>query len=69
LLRQIALNEASVDEIAQEWLSDQDLGLPIDESQIQASHYLTLTPGDIQSAFRKWMRPSDLVSISQGPAP
>lgn len=69
LLRQIPLNESGVEEIAQEWIRDQDLGLSIDESQIAATRYLALTPTDVQSAFRKWMRPADFVRASQGPAP
>jgi zinc protease len=69
LLRQIPLSESGVDEVAQEWLRNEDLGLPIDESQISAAHYLALTPADLQSAFRKWMRSSDFVRASQGPMP
>jgi predicted Zn-dependent peptidase len=69
LLRQIPLSESGVDEVAQEWLRNEDLGLPIDESQISAAHYLALSPADLQSAFRKWMRSSDFVRASQGPMP
>ena len=69
LLRQMPLNESGVEEIAQEWIRDQDLGLPIDESQIAATRYLALSPVDVQNAFRKWMRPADFVRASQGPAP
>jgi len=69
LLRQIPLSEAGVDDIAQEWLRDQDLGLSLDESRIAGSHYLTLSPQDVQGAFRKWMRPNELVRVSQGPTP
>jgi zinc protease len=69
LLRQIPLRESGVEDIAQEWLLDQDLGLPIDESAHAAEQYLALSPIDVQTAFRKWMRPKDFVRVSQGPAP
>lgn len=69
LLRQIPLTNSGVNEIAQNWLRDADLGLPLDESQIAADRYLGLSPMDVLAAFRKWMRPSDLVRASQGPPP
>lgn len=69
LLRQIPLRESGVEDIAQEWLLDQDLGLPVDESARAAEQYLTLSPSDVQTAFRKWMRPQDFVRVSQGPTP
>jgi zinc protease len=69
LLRQIPLNESGVDKIAREFLRNQDLGLPIEESRIAAAHYLSLTPAEVQAAFQRWMRPDDFVRASQGPAP
>ncbi len=69
LLRQIPLNESGIDSIAEELLANADLGVPLDQQRISAQHYIDLTPKDVQAAFQKWMRPGDLVRVSQGPAP
>jgi zinc protease len=69
LVRQIPLGESSVDEIAAGIIGRVDLGLPLDEPTIAARRYIDLDPAQIQAAFRKWMRPADLVRISEGPAP
>ncbi len=69
LLRQIPLDEASVDDIAEGIVQRLDLGLPLDEPTIAARHYLGLGAGNIQAAFAKWLRPDDLVRVSQGPSP
>jgi zinc protease len=69
LVRQIALSEASVDDIAGGLLGRSDLGLALDEPTAAARRYIELSPGDVQAAFRKWMRPEDLVRVSEGPTP
>ena len=69
LVRQIPLSEASVDEVAEAILARRELGLPLDEPTIAARRYIELGPADVQAAFRKWMRPEDLVRVSEGPAP
>jgi len=69
LLRQIPLSEASVDEIASGWEQMQELNLPLDEPTRAAQRFIDLGPADILAAFRKWMRPSDFVRVSEGPAP
>jgi zinc protease len=69
LLRQIPLRESSVDEIARAIADRADLDLPVNEPIIAAQHYIDLTPGQVQSAFKKWMRPDDLVRTAQGPTP
>jgi zinc protease len=69
LLRQIPLGESSVDDIARGFLDRRDLDLPLDEPETAARRYIDLTAADVQTAFKKWMRPGDLVRISQGPAP
>ncbi|HTV51738.1 MAG TPA: pitrilysin family protein, partial [Steroidobacteraceae bacterium] len=69
LLRQIPLSEASVDDIAAGFLGRIEFDLPLDEPTIAARRYIELTPRDVQSAFKKWMRPDDMVRVSQGPAP
>ena len=69
LVRQIPLGESSVDEIANGMINRIDLGLPLDEPTIAAQRYIGLDPAQIEAAFRKWMRPADLVRVSEGPAP
>ena len=69
LVRQIPLGESSVDAIAGGMIARIDLGLPLDEPTIAARRYIELGPTQIQEAFRKWMRPSDLVRVSEGPQP
>jgi zinc protease len=67
LIDQITLSEGSVNEIARLFLQQRDLDLPIDEPTVAAQRYIDLTPAQVQDAFAKWMRPSDLVRVSQGP--
>ncbi len=69
LLRQIPLEESSVDAIAGGIISRVDLGLPLDEPTIAARHYIELGPAQIEAAFHEWMRPNDLVRVSEGPTP
>lgn len=69
LIRQIPLGESSVDEIAHGLLGRAELGLPLDEPTLAARRYIALGAGEIQAAFAKWLRPEDLVRITQGPAP
>ena len=69
LVRQIPLGESSVDQIAGGIIGRIDLGLPLDEPTIAARRYIELGPAQVESAFRKWMRPEDLVRVSEGPAP
>jgi zinc protease len=69
LLRQLPLSEAGVAEIARGILGRRDLGLPLDEPTIAARHFVELDAPAVQAAFRKWLRPADLVRVSEGPAP
>jgi zinc protease len=69
LLRQIPLSEAGLDEIARGLLGRTDLGLALDEPTNAARHYIALDATAVQEAFRKWLRPGDLVQVSEGPAP
>jgi zinc protease len=69
LLRQLPLDEASIDDIARGLKDRWELGLPLDEPTIAARHYIDLGPADVQAVFQKWMRPSDLVRVTQGPPP
>jgi zinc protease len=69
LLREIPLSESSVDSIAEQFLSNVELDLPLDEPTRAGQRYLKLSAQDVQAAFTKWIRPDTLVQISQGPAP
>ena len=69
LLRQIPLAEASVDGIAHGLIDRREYDLPLDEPARAAQRYIDMTPANVQDAFQKWMRPDDLVRVSQGPAP
>jgi len=69
LLRQIPLSESSVGSIAQGFLRRVDLDLPLDEPTRAARRYLTLTADDVRAAFVKYLRPDDLVQVTQGPEP
>jgi zinc protease len=69
LLRRIPLGESSVDEIARGLLDRRDLELPLDEPALAARRYIDLDAAAVQAAFRRWLRPDDLVRVTQGPAP
>lgn len=69
LLRRIPLGESSVDSIARGWIARTDLGLPLNEPEIAARHYVELTPAEVEAAFAKWIRPGGLVQVVQGPNP
>ncbi len=69
LLHEIPLQEASVDQIAGGLIERRELDLPLDEPTRAARRYIDLTAAEVQAAFAKWMRPSDMVRVSEGPPP
>jgi zinc protease len=69
VLRQLPLGEASVDDIARGFIDRTEFDLPLDEPTLAAKKYAAMTAAEIQAAFAKWIRPNDLVRITQGPAP
>ena len=69
LIRQIPLGQSSVTEIARALIERRDLGLPLDEPTLAAAQYIALDRNAVQAAFKKWIRPEDLVQVSQGPGP
>jgi zinc protease len=69
LLRQIPLGEDSIPDIARGLLGRRELDLPLDEPTRAAQRYIDLTPAEVQAAFAKWLRPDDLVRVTQGPPP
>jgi zinc protease len=69
LLKEITLSESSADSIAQGLISRAILDLPLDEPTIAARQYVALTAEQVKAVFAKWVRPADLVQVTQGPAP
>lgn len=69
MLRQIPLSQGSETNIADGMLSRSEIGLPLDEPIVAARHYIALTAPEVQAAFTKWLRPNDLVQVTEGPTP
>jgi len=69
LLRDIPLFESSFDYIAKVWLKYSALDMSIDEPIKAGKIYATLKAKDVRNAFAKWVRPDDLVQVTQGPEP
>ncbi|MBV8341969.1 MAG: insulinase family protein [Gammaproteobacteria bacterium] len=69
LVRQLPLSESGVEEIAHGLLARADLGLSLDEPSYAAARYIALDAAAVQAAFAKWLRPDDLVRVSEGPTP
>ena len=69
LLRQIPLSQGSETSIADGLLSRAIIGLPLDEPVVAAHHYVELTAPQVEAAFAKWLRPNDLVQVTEGPPP
>jgi zinc protease len=69
MLRDIPLAESSVDYIVQGWLTYSALGLPLDERVRAGEICVKLDASDVKNAFAKWLRPGDLVQVTQGPVP
>ncbi len=69
ILREITLSESSFNSIALGLLSRSISDLPLDEPKIAAEKYIKINAGEIQSAFKKWVRPKGLIQVTEGPAP
>jgi zinc protease len=69
LLREIPLSESSVNGIAQGMIDRIILDLPLNEPTLAARHYVKLTAEQVRAAFSRWVRPDDLVEVTQGPHP
>ncbi len=65
----LRLAEESVGGIARGIIERRLLDLPLDEPAIAARRYLVSMRQNVQAAFVKWVRPDDLVRVSQGPVP
>jgi len=69
LLQQIPLSESSVGSIAEGLISRTANELPLNEPVLAARMYVKLTPQQVQAAFAKWIRPHDLVQVTEVPNP
>ncbi len=69
MLREIPLSESSISSIAGGLLSRSLNDLPLDEPTLAAKKYLALTSGEIQAAYKKWLRPDDMIQVTEGPSP
>ena len=68
-IRSIPVSVSSVDRIARQLLNWSYKGEPLDQPMVAAKYYLSLTPGEVQNAYKKYLRPSNMVQVVQGPAP
>jgi zinc protease len=68
LLREIPLRESSVEAIARGFLYRATHDLPLDEPILAAHRYLKLTAEEVKAAYAKWLRPKDLVEVTEGPS-
>jgi zinc protease len=69
LLRQIPVSESSEEAIPGALLARAQLDLSLDEPIRAARRYLSMTADEVRTAFKKWIRPNDLVQVVRGPAP
>jgi zinc protease len=69
LLRAVQLEESSVSRIAMGMLHRVREEKPLDEPTRAARRWLALDARAVQAAFRRWIRPEDLVEVVEGPAP
>jgi zinc protease len=68
-IRSIPLGVSSVNNIARSLLGWSINGEPLDEPMVAAKYYLDLTAAQVQDAFKKYVKPANLVQVVQGPTP
>ena len=69
LLRGIPLSESSVEHLAHGYIHRVKLGLPLNEPERAAGRYYKLSAEEVRAAFGKYVRPADMVQVTQGPNP
>ncbi len=69
LLRGLQLQESSEESVAGALLSRAQLGLPLNEVDNAARHYLAITADQVKDAFNRQLRIGDFVQVVRGPAP
>lgn len=68
-IRSIPVGVSSINSIARSLLEWAWHGEPLDQPMVAAKHYLTLTPAQVQAAFKKYLKPENLMQVVQGPPP
>jgi zinc protease len=68
-IRSIPVGVSSINSIARSLLDWAWHGEPLDQPMVAAKHYLTLTPAQVQMAFKKYLKPGNLMQVVQGPPP
>ena len=68
LLREIPLKASSTEAIAQGYLHRATHDLPLDEPILAAHRYMKLTAEEVMAAYARWLRPKDLVEVTEGPS-
>ncbi|HEX7339739.1 MAG TPA: pitrilysin family protein [Rhodanobacteraceae bacterium] len=68
-IRSIPLGVSSVNSIANSLLNWSIREQPLDEPMVAARHYLSLTAAQVRAAFNKYVKPTNLVQVVQGPTP
>jgi zinc protease len=69
LIRSIPLEVSSVNNITRSLLTWSKKDEPLDEPMVAAKHYISLTAGEVRTAFKKYIQPAHLVQVVEGPAP
>jgi zinc protease len=69
LLGDIPIQQASYDGVSSLFLDYAEFGLPLDQYEIDAQHYLGANAAQVQAAVAKWVRPDDFVRVVTGPGP
>ena len=68
LLRKLSLSESSVKKIGTDIIDRISKGLPMNEPARAARNYMNLTADEVRKAYAHWIRPGDLVQVSEEPA-
>jgi zinc protease len=68
-IRSIPVGVASISSIARSLLNWAWHDEPLDQPMVAAKHYLTMTPAQVQAAFKKYLKPQSLMQVVQGPPP
>ncbi|WP_233842176.1 pitrilysin family protein [Dyella sp. 2HG41-7] len=68
-IRSIPVSVSSISSIARSLLEWAWHDEPLDQPMVAAKHYLTLTPTQVQAAFKKYLKPANLMQVVQGPKP
>jgi zinc protease len=68
-IRSIPVGVASISSIARSLLTWAWHDEPLDQPMVAAKHYLSMTPEQVQAAFKKYLKPQNLMQVVQGPPP